>query len=233
MKKPKFVVLSGAGISAESGLATFRGGGGLWDGHDVMDVASIDGWLKNPALVLRFYNERRRAAELAKPNAAHRALAALEAKMEVVIITQNVDDLHEKAGSTQVIHLHGKLNEKRSTYDEGAVFPYTQDIEPGDLAPDGGHFRPNIVWFGEAVLMMTMALDALEDADGFAVIGTSLQVYPAAGLLYEVQAEVPKFLVDPNAVATRNIQNLTVFQETAVQGVPKMIRHLELLLNID
>jgi NAD-dependent deacetylase len=233
MKRPKLVVLSGAGISAESGLATFRGGGGLWEGHDVMEVASIDGWMRNPTLVLRFYNERRRAAEKAVPNEAHLALAALEAKMDVVIITQNVDDLHEKAGSTQVIHLHGKLNEKRSTYNEGTVFPYTEDLELGDLAPDGGHFRPNIVWFGEAVPMMTKALDAVDDADCFAVIGTSLQVYPAAGLLYEVRAELPKFLIDPNAVATRNIQNLTVFQETAVQGVPKMIRQLELLLNID
>lgn len=233
MRKPKLVVLTGAGISAESGLATFRGGGGLWDGHDVMEVASVEGWLRNPSLVLRFYNERRRAVALAMPNAAHLALAQWQAKLEVVIITQNVDDLHEKAGSTQVIHLHGKLNEKRSEKEEKKVFPYSEDIHWGDLAPDGAQFRPNIVWFGEAVPMMPKAIAVLEDADCFAVIGTSLQVYPAAGLLYEARAQIPKFLVDPNAVSVGNIQNISVLRETAVLGVPKMIRQIEMLLNIE
>lgn len=233
MRKPKLVVLTGAGISAESGLATFRGGGGLWDGHDVMEVASVEGWLRNPSLVLRFYNERRRAVALAMPNAAHLALAQWQAKLEVVIITQNVDDLHEKAGSTQVIHLHGKLNEKRSEKEGKKVFPYSEDIHWGDLAPDGAQFRPNIVWFGEAVPMMPKAIAVLEDADCFAVIGTSLQVYPAAGLLYEARAQIPKFLVDPNAVSVGNIQNISVLRETAVLGVPKMIRQIEMLLNIE
>lgn len=233
MRKSKLVVLTGAGISAESGLATFRGGGGLWEGHDVMEVASIDGWMQNPGLVLQFYNERRKAAAKAKPNDAHLALAKLEEKLDVVIITQNVDDLHEKAGSSQVIHLHGKLNEKRSTLTIDQVYPYDDDIQLGDFAPDGGQYRPNIVWFGEAVPQMSTAVNALLGADCFAVIGTSLQVYPAAGLLYEVAAQIPKFLIDPNADLTPNVPNITIIQATAVRGVPKMISDIELLLNID
>lgn len=233
MSKPLLVVLTGAGISAESGLATFRGAGGLWEGHDVMEVASIEGWYRNPALVLSFYNSRRQAAAQAKPNAGHLALAALEQFFEVRIITQNVDDLHERAGSTQVLHLHGKLTELRSVNNPRLVFPYTKDVHLGDLASDGSQLRPNIVWFGEAVPLMEQAQSWVRQAAAFAVIGTSLQVYPAAGLIYDVHHAIPKFLIDPKAVGTASIPNLQWIAEPATSGVEKMAEVLRKIMDID
>ena len=179
----KIVVLSGAGISAESGLATFRDSGGLWDRYSIEDVASLDGWARDPRLVLDFYNQRRAQAAAAQPNAAHRALARLEAKHEVVIITQNVDDLHERAGSTRVLHLHGELRKARSSVDESLVLDIgARPIAYGEKAPDGSQLRPAIVWFGEDVPLMEEALLEMETAEAVLVVGTSLQVYPAAGL---------------------------------------------------
>ena len=233
MSKPIVVVLTGAGISAESGLATFRGAGGMWEGHDVMEVASIEGWHRNPALVLSFYNNRREAAALAQPNAGHLALAAMERQFEVRIITQNVDDLHERAGSTQVLHLHGKLSELRSVKNPKLITPYLQDVRLGNLARDGSQLRPNIVWFGEAVPMMDQAQRWVQQAAAFAVIGTSLQVYPAAGLLYEASDSIPKFLVDPNAVNAANIPNLQRLAMPATTGVEKMDELLRNMMDID
>jgi NAD-dependent deacetylase len=233
LSKPIVVVLTGAGISAESGLATFRGAGGMWEGHDVMEVASIEGWHRNPDLVLSFYNNRREAAALAQPNAGHLALTAMERHFEVRIITQNVDDLHERAGSTQVLHLHGKLSELRSVKNPKLITPYLQDVRLGHLASDGSQLRPNIVWFGEAVPMMEQAQRWVQQAAAFAVIGTSLQVYPAAGLLYEASALIPKFLVDPNAVDAANIPNLQRLAMPATTGVEKMDELLRNMMDID
>ena len=233
MSKPIVVVLTGAGISAESGLATFRGAGGMWEGHDVMEVASIEGWHRNPDLVLSFYNNRREAAALAQPNAGHLALAAMERHFEVRIITQNVDDLHERAGSTQVLHLHGKLSELRSVKNPKLITPYLQDVRLGHLASDGSQLRPNIVWFGEAVPMMEQAQRWVQQAAAFAVIGTSLQVYPAAGLLYEASASIPKFLIDPNEVNAANIPNLQRLAMPATTGVEKMDELLRNMMDID
>ncbi|MDP2188854.1 MAG: Sir2 family NAD-dependent protein deacetylase [Sphingobacteriaceae bacterium] len=232
MSKPLLVVLTGAGISAESGLATFRGAGGLWEGHDVMEVASIEGWQRNPALVLSFYNSRRESAAAAQPNAGHLALVALEQDFEVRIITQNVDDLHERAGSSQVLHLHGKLNELRSVQNPHLITPYTQDIHLGDLASDGSQLRPNIVWFGEAVPLIEQAQLWVQQAAAFAVIGTSLQVYPAAGLLYAASHTIPKFLIDPNAVSSASVPNLQWIAEPATSGVEKMAEVLRNIMDI-
>jgi len=233
LSKPIVVVLTGAGISAESGLATFRGAGGMWEGHDVMEVASIEGWHRNPDLVLSFYNNRREAAALAQPNAGHLALTAMERHFEVRIITQNVDDLHERAGSTQVLHLHGKLSELRSVKNPKLITPYLQDVRLGHLASDGSQLRPNIVWFGEAVPMMEQAQRWVQQAAAFAVIGTSLQVYPAAGLLYEASASIPKFLIDPNEVNAANIPNLQRLAMPATTGVEKMDELLRNMMDID
>ncbi|MFN3529922.1 MAG: Sir2 family NAD-dependent protein deacetylase [Bacteroidia bacterium] len=225
--KKKLVVLTGAGISAESGLATFRDAGGLWEGHDVMQVASLDGWYLNPALVLEFYNMRRKAAQQAMPNAAHLGLASLEADYDVYIITQNVDDLHERAGSSKVMHLHGKLNEMRSSKDEFICAPYIQDIRLGDLAPDGSQWRPNIVWFGEAVPLMNQAASWVSEADIFVVIGTSLQVYPAAGLAFMAAPEIPKFLIDPAVEEGYNMSDFNIIRTKAAEGVEKLNEHLK------
>lgn len=233
MRKPILVVLTGAGISAESGLATFRGAGGLWEGHDVMEVASIEGWHRNPALVLSFYNSRRLAAELAMPNAGHLALAALERDFEVRIITQNVDDLHERAGSSQVLHLHGKLNELRSVRDAQLIIPYSKDVQLGDLATDGQQLRPNIVWFGEEVPLMVQAQIWVKQAHAFVVVGTSLQVYPAAGLLYETDPSIPKFLIDPNEVSAVKTSNLHWIAEPATVGIEKMAKVLRQIMVIE
>jgi NAD-dependent deacetylase len=232
MSKPLLVVLTGAGISAESGLATFRGAGGLWEGHDVMEVASIEGWRRNPDLVLSFYNNRREAAAAAQPNAGHLALVAMEQDFEVRIITQNVDDLHERAGSSQVLHLHGNLNELRSVQNPLLITPYTADIHLGDLASDGSQLRPNIVWFGEEVPLMEQAQLWVQKAAAFAVIGTSLQVYPAAGLLYEASHHIPKFLIDPISVNTALIPNLRWIAEPATSGVEKMAEVLRNIMDI-
>ncbi|OKL41592.1 SIR2 family NAD-dependent protein deacylase [Pontibacter flavimaris] len=221
--KKKLVVLTGAGISAESGIATFRDADGLWEGHDVMEVASPQGWQKNPELVLDFYNQRRKNAHTVKPNPAHEALADLEKDFDVRIITQNVDDLHERAGSTNVIHLHGKLFESRSTLDPSLIYPIEGwELKKGDKCERGSQLRPNIVWFGEAVPMMEKAIEETLQADIFLVVGTSLVVYPAAGLVDYVDSEVPIFVVDPNLPGMRLRPNLHRYEEKASSGIQKI-----------
>lgn len=221
--KKKLVVLTGAGISAESGIATFRDADGLWEGHDVMEVASPQGWHKNPELVLDFYNQRRKNAHTAQPNQAHTLLAALEADFDVTVITQNVDNLHEKAGSTNVLHLHGKLFECRSTLDPTLVYEMEGwELKLGDKCERGSQLRPNIVWFGEPVLMMEQAMQHTLQADIFLVVGTSLVVYPAAGLVDLVQDDTPIFVVDPNLPPMRQRANVQRFQEKASTGMLKV-----------
>lgn len=226
MSKPNLVVLTGAGISAESGIATFRGNGGLWENHAIEDVASIEGWHKNPALVLSFYNSRRKAAMAALPNEGHKALRALESRFEVRIITQNVDTLHEAAGSTQVLHLHGRLDQMRSSKNAKLIAPWQEDIQLGDCAPDGSQWRPNIVWFGEMVPAMETAAQWTREADYFVVIGTSLQVYPAAGLVHEVPLNCRCYLVDPQPMTLPGMQHFTPIAEPATTGVPKLAAQL-------
>ncbi len=222
----KIVVLSGSGISAESGIPTFRDAGGLWEGYDVMDVASPEGWHKNQAMVLDFYNQRRKAARKAQPNAGHQALVSLEKYYDVTVITQNVDDLHEKAGSAQVLHLHGELNKCRSTADENLIYPIEGDINIGDVCEKGFQLRPHIVWFGEMVPMMEAAQQQAATADIFIVVGTSLQVYPAAGLLYYVEDQVPVYIVDPHTPAYQYRPNIIPMAEPASTGLPKLAEQL-------
>lgn len=217
----KLVVLTGAGISAESGLKTFRDSNGLWEGHDVMEVASPQGWLANPALVLEFYNQRRKQAQTAQPNLAHRILAELESDYEVQIITQNVDNLHEKAGSTNVLHLHGQLFQSRSTRDENIIYEMDHwELKLGDVCEKGSQLRPNIVWFGESVPMMEPAIRLSQEADIFLVVGTSLQVYPAASLIDYVKAESRKYLVDPNP--PNYSSDIIFIAENATSGMKKL-----------
>lgn len=223
----KIVVLTGAGISAESGIATFRDSNGLWEQHRIEDVATPEGWRKNPQLVLDFYNQRRAQAAQVQPNAAHIALAKLEEKHEVFIVTQNVDDLHERGGSTHVLHLHGMLRLVRSTLDPSLVYDIDdQALHLGDKCEKGSQLRPHIVWFGEAVPNMEKATYLAEMADVFMVIGTSLQVYPAAGLLHFAPSHIPKYLIDPNAEAIAGIENLTVIKDKAGIGVPSVVAQL-------
>ena len=225
--KKKLVVLSGAGISAESGIKTFRDAGGLWEGHDVMEVASPEGFRKNPALVLDFYNQRRRQLLEVTPNKAHTILAELEADFDVHIITQNVDDLHERAGSTKILHLHGELLKARSIRNPNDCIECTTDINLGDLHTDGHQMRPHIVWFGEAVPAMDEAIPIVEQADYLIVIGTSLQVYPAAGLIDFAKPTTPIFYIDPNPAAIPNLRNpLKVLAVTASEGMDTMKRLL-------
>jgi NAD-dependent deacetylase len=219
----KLVVLTGAGISAESGIATFRDANGLWEGHDIMEVASPDGWKKNKELVLDFYNQRRRACLNAKPNDAHTILAELEKDLEVTIVTQNVDDLHEKAGSTRIIHLHGELFKSQSTVDPRLVYPIEgTELNKGDICARGSQLRPFIVWFGEAVPMMAAAISAAKEADFFTIVGTSLLVYPAAGLIDYVPEAVPLFIIDPKIPQIPAAPRLIKLEETASTGVAKM-----------
>ncbi len=221
----KIVVLTGAGMSVESGIATFRGGGGLWDNYPVERVASIDGYRADPALVLEFYNIRRKELLAVEPNEGHRLLASLEREHEVVIVTQNVDNLHERAGSSNVIHLHGELMKVCSSndpYNEAYVEELTPDnieISLGDCAGDGSQLRPFIVWFGEAVPRIEDAVKAMDGADLFVIIGTSLNVYPAAGLLSYVPAGIPVFLIDPNEVKLRDTHGVNVIRKGASEGV--------------
>lgn len=217
----KIAVLTGAGVSAESGLKTFRDADGLWEGHDVMTVATPQGWKNNTELVLEFYNQRRRQLLEVKPNAAHLALAKLEEQFCVDIITQNVDDLHERAGSSSVIHLHGELLKARSTVDPQLIFPWTQDIKLGDLCKHHQQIRPHIVWFGEAVPLLEEAAAIVGRADIVMVIGTSMQVYPAAGLVDYKKPGVPLYFIDPNPSITEHaITNLKIIAEKATVGVP-------------
>lgn len=219
----KLVVLTGAGISAESGIPTFRDSDGLWEGYDVSEVATPEGWRKNPELVLEFYNQRRKRALEVAPNDGHRILAELESLFDVTIITQNVDNLHERAGSSNVIHLHGSLFQSRSTIDESLVYDIEGwELGPGDLCEKGSQLRPNIVWFGELVPMMEVAASEAAKADVFLVVGTSMVVYPAAGLIHYVPNHVPKFFVDPNLPDAGHVPNLTMIGEKASTGLRKV-----------
>jgi len=221
------VILTGAGISAESGINTFRDSGGLWEGHDVMDVASPEGWRKNPELVLDFYNVRRKDALKAQPNAAHLALVELSKHFNVRIITQNVDDLHERAGSTDVLHLHGKLFESRSTINPRMIYPIDGwELKLGDKCPRGSQLRPNIVWFGEAVPLMDTAAAIATTADILIVIGTSLQVYPAASLIDYVDEEAEIFVIDPNLTIVKKYPKLTMLAEKATTGTIQVVNQL-------
>jgi NAD-dependent deacetylase len=223
----KITVLTGAGVSAESGVSTFRDSDGLWENHKVEDVASIEGWYRNPSVVLDFYNARRAQLADVRPNAAHRAIAELENEYKVTVVTQNVDNLHERAGSTRVIHLHGELTKvrpenccnERDGFSEEAVFDIgTDSIVIGDLAPNGAQLRPHIVWFGEAVPKIDQAIDAVEAADILLIVGTSLQVYPAAGLYRFAKAGTPIYIIDPKDVAVRD-GRLTHIREVATKGM--------------
>ena len=223
----KIVVLSGAGISAESGIPTFRDANGLWEGHDVMEVATPEGWRKNPQLVLDFYNQRRKAAMSVQPNAGHKALADLEKYFEVVVVTQNVDDLHERAGSSHVIHLHGELCKARSSVDERLIYPIEGwEIKWGDQCEKGSQLRPHIVWFGELVPMMEVAMQETMQADIFIVVGTSLLVYPAAGLLDYADDHISKYVIDPHLPEIPRRANLYLMQDTATQGLPRLAQTL-------
>ncbi len=226
MKKKKIVVLTGAGVSAESGINTFRDAGGLWEGYRVEDVASPEGFERNPELVLNFYNERRRQLAEVQPNEAHKQLAALEKDYEVVIITQNVDDLHERAGSHKVIHLHGELKKMRSVDDPFTIYDCQEDIKVGDLSPSGAQLRPHIVWFGEEVPMIVKAVEEVETADILFIIGTSLQVYPAAGLMDYAPAQCPIYYIDLHP-AISSSEGLTVIADKASTGVKKAIEMLK------
>lgn len=222
MSKKHIVVLSGAGISAESGIKTFRDSDGLWMGYNVEDVATPRGFEKDPQLVLNFYNERRREVAVAKPNAAHIGLADLEKDFEVTIITQNIDDLHERGGSTRVIHLHGEIFKMRSVADVDTIYQIRGEINVGDLAADGTQLRPYIVWFEEPVPMMEKAAALLHNCDYFVVVGTSLQVYPAASLLHYAPAFLPKFIIDKKIPTVNNYPNLHLIEKPATAGVEEL-----------
>ena len=213
------VVLTGAGISAESGLKTFRDSDGLWEGYDINEVATATAWRKNPALVQEFYNMRRREISNARPNDAHFALAALEKDFDVHIITQNIDDLHERAGSTRVMHLHGEIFKMRSEQDHSLVYPVNGDIQMGDRAADGSQLRPHIVWFEEEVPMMDEAVKIARRADFFLIVGTSLVVYPAAGILNYVAPHTPRFIIDKKITFTNTVHNTTSIEKTAVEVI--------------
>lgn len=215
------VVLTGAGMSAESGIKTFRDADGLWEGHDVMQVASPEGFKKNPELVLDFYNQRRRQLLTVKPNSAHIDLAELEKTFKVTIITQNVDDLHERAGSSEVIHLHGELLKARNIINDHNCFIHNQDILLGDTCKDGHQLRPHIVWFGEAVPMMEKAIEVCQTADALLIIGTSMQVYPAAGLMHYIPENTPVIVVDPKPTLSHS-HLITVISATATKGLKKV-----------
>lgn len=220
----KCVVLTGAGISAESGLQTFRDSGGLWEGYRVEDVCTPEAFARSPQIVIDFYNARRRAAAAAEPNAAHFALADLERAYDVQIITQNVDDLHERAGSSKVLHLHGELNKLRSTVDENEILPWQGDQTLADRDSRGYPLRPHIVWFGEAVPLIEEAVRLVEAADTVIVVGTSLKVYPAASLLHYARFGVPVYLIDPKPNA--DVSGVEILAQTAVRGVPALVAEL-------
>ena len=227
MARKKITVLTGAGVSAESGISTFRDSDGLWEQHRVEDVASIEGWYRNPSLVLDFYNARRRQLASVRPNAAHVAIASLEDEFDVTVVTQNVDNLHERAGSTRIIHLHGELTKVRPEncccdmdgFSEETVFDIGFDeIHIGDKAPNGAQLRPHIVWFGEAVPKIDAAIDAVEAADIVLIVGTSLQVYPAAGLYRYAKMDSPIYIIDPNEVPVSD-SRITHIKDVATKGM--------------
>lgn len=226
MEKKKLVVLTGAGISAESGLKTFRDADGLWEGYDIEEVATAAAWKKNPQLVLEFYNMRRQGVREAQPNAAHRALAGLEDFFDVHIITQNIDDLHERGGSSKVLHLHGEIFKMRSEKNESLIYPVEDVIEWEQKAEDGAQLRPHIVWFGEEVPAMQEAVRIASGADIFAIVGTSLVVYPAAGLVNYVPWEIPKFIIDKKIPYTNTLYNTTKIEKPATEGVRELVNLL-------
>lgn len=229
MYKEKIVILTGAGMSADSGLKTFRDHDGLWEGHDVMQVATPEAWASDQDLVLEFYNQRRSNLRDAKPNSGHKALVELEDKYEVHIVTQNVDDLHERAGSMNVMHLHGELFKVRSTGDPFLVYDWNNDLISGDMCEKGYQLRPHIVWFGESVPMIEQAAHICSQADIMIIIGTSLAVYPAASLIHHTHQDIPKYLVDPKIPERINLNKLKCITKTANEGVPVLVK--ELLLN--
>jgi len=221
-QKPLLLVLSGAGMSVESGLATFRGSGGLWEGYDIEEVASIAGWRRNPQKVIEFYNMRRRQALAAKPNAGHRAIQALENRFEVRIITQNVDVLHEAAGSTQVMHLHGRLDQVFSEMNPHKPIEWLVDLDADAWKVENGALRPNVVWVGEEVPLMELATVWVQSADYFVVVGTSLQVYPAANLIHALKPGTPAWYNDPNPELHRIPKNFTCIRATASEGIQQL-----------
>ena len=226
------VVLTGAGISAESGVKTFRDNGGLWEGHDVMQVASPEGFEKNPELVLEFYNQRRRQLLTVQPNKGHHNLVALEGYFNVEIITQNIDDLHERAGSTKVTHLHGELKKVRSTQNDSEIYNWENDLFLGDTDAKGHQLRPHIVWFGELVPMLEKAIEIAAKADVLLIVGTSMQVYPAASLINFIQLKTPIFFIDPNPnINERDFENLTIINQIGSLGTSLFIeKYLPTLL---
>ena len=224
--KKHIVVLTGAGVSAESGIRTFRDTDGLWENYRIEDVATPEGFEANPQLVLDFYNQRRRDVQHVFPNAAHTGLAELEKDYEVTIVTQNIDDLHERGGSTHVVHLHGEILKMRSVLNGETIYPSNGDINTGDIAADGGQLRPHIVWFGEGVPMIEKAAAIMTDADIFICIGTSLQVYPAAGLIDFVPAFAPKYIIDKNIPDVGNYKNIVTIEKPATEGVQELIKLL-------
>jgi len=229
MSRQHVVILSGAGISAESGLGTFRGAGGLWEGVAVKDVATPEAWDRDPAKVLRSYNQRRRDVLAAEPNEAHYALKDLEDIFKVSIITQNIDDLHERAGSANVLHLHGEILKARSVRDERLLYPKRDDINLGDRCEKGAQLRPHVVWFGESVPMMDQAISIAKKADFFIVVGTSLEVYPAASLIDHVPFEATKFVVDPQPSGLAD-ESFQVIAAAATDGIPRVVSRLRSLM---
>lgn len=227
MSKKKLVVLTGAGISAESGLKTFRDSDGLWEGYNIEDVATPRAWKKDPQLVLDFYNYRRKNVLDAQPNAAHIGLATLEKDFNVTIITQNIDDLHERAGSTKVLHLHGEILKMRSEKDASLIYEIKSEIKIGDKAEDGAQLRPHIVWFEEPVPKIEEAIPIVRSAGIFVVIGTSLVVYPAAGLVNYAPWDIPKYIIDRRIPYTSELMNITAIEKPATEGVEELIRLLK------
>ena len=229
--KKKIVVLTGAGVSAESGIKTFRDSDGLWEGHNVMDIATPEGWQKNPELVLDFYNARRKELKTVKPNLAHTILAELENDFDVHIITQNVDNLHEKAGSTNVLHLHGELTKVRSTANRNYVLNWTEDLNLGDLDSNGNQLRPHIVWFGEDVPAIEQAVSIVEKANILIIIGTSLQVYPAASLMNFANPDIPVYYIDPKPATVYDLPNsLKIIEAIASKGMKTVQKELHKML---
>jgi NAD-dependent deacetylase len=226
MGKKKLVVLTGAGISAESGLKTFRDSDGLWEGYQIEEVATPRAWKKNPQLVLDFYNLRRKNVLEAEPNAAHKGLADLQNDYEVTIITQNIDDLHERAGSNNVLHLHGEILKMRSEWDPSLIYDIKDDIMLGQLAEDGGQLRPHIVWFEEPVPMIEQAIPLVRAADIFVVLGTSLVVYPAAGLVNFAPTHIQKYILDKKIPYVSGVNNLTIIEAPATEGIARLMEKL-------
>ncbi len=225
--KQKLVIFSGAGISAESGIKTFRDSCGLWEEYDINEVATPQAWDKNQTLVLDFYNKRRKQILEAKPNKAHEILVEFEKKYDVHIITQNIDDLHERAGSKNVLHLHGEINKSRSTVDSNLIYPIkSAELKIGDVCEKGSQLRPHIVWFGEMVPMMEKAYLLAEKADIFIVVGTSMNVYPAAGIIDYTHDKIAKYLIDPSSVKVNGISNLKIIQEKASIGLTILAKEL-------